>query len=183
LSAYQNTYKDFLLPFSIKHLESTTRYLPLVFQKQRGKPTTKRIRKGAWKRKKTKCSKCHGFNHNIRKCKFAPAINGRQERARERQMSISDNSNSGSLSSNSSSDLDSEINEAALQDQAESDLYHEQVARAWEIIRRQEQEQESNNDAMEGIDVDSIDTISRVQDTVESPRHTRSGKVLKRIEN
>ena len=74
---YRKTYKRFLRPFSIENLASIPTVLPPVFQQQRGRPTTKRKRKGDWKRKATKCSKCGGTGHNIRKCRFAPAINGR----------------------------------------------------------------------------------------------------------
>jgi hypothetical protein len=107
--------------------------LPPVFKKQRGRPTTKQKRKGDWKRKEMKCSKCNGLGHNIQKCRFAPAINGRQQRARERELSI-DNSDlsgslssslNGSLSSGSSSSSSSDIDEEALMDQIEFELHRE----------------------------------------------------------
>jgi hypothetical protein len=68
VSAYRRTYAHFLRPFSIENLPSTTNALLLVFKKQRGRPTTKRVRKGDWKRRENKCSKCRGSRHNIRKC-------------------------------------------------------------------------------------------------------------------
>jgi len=94
---------------------------------------TKRLRKGALKRKETKCSKCYIVGHNKRKCRFALAINGRQQRAQERDLLIN------SSNSSSSSDLSSDASEdAALDatDQAKSSIYYEQVARAWEIVNR-----------------------------------------------
>jgi hypothetical protein len=109
----------FLRPFSIENLPSTTDALPLVFKKQRGRPTTKRVRKGDWKRRENKCSKCGGSRHNIWKCRFVPAINGRQQRARERELLVDTDSSSESSGSESSGsdDLDPE-------DRAESNLYH-----------------------------------------------------------
>jgi SWIM zinc finger len=142
VSAYRKTYKHFLPPFSIENLASTSGFLPPVFKNQRGRPTTKRIQKGAWKRKEKKCSKCHGTGHDIQKCRFAPAINERQQRARERHMSIdsSDSSGSSSDSGSSSSNSGSNIDEEAIMDRVESDLYHERIARAWEIVNRRQAE-------------------------------------------
>jgi hypothetical protein len=96
------------------------------------------------KRKETKCSKCHIVGYNKRRCRFALAINRRQQRAQEQDLLInsSNSSSSSDLSSNASED-------AALDaaDQAKSSIYYEQVARAWEIVNRQQQEldSESNN--------------------------------------
>ena len=131
MSAYRNTYAYFLQPFSIENLLSTPEILPPVFEKQRGRPASKRIRKGAWKRKARKCSKCQGLGHNIRKCRFAPAVNGRQQRAWERELSIDSTSSSNlsdSLSPNLSSDVDTD--DLDNLDRAESNLYYKRVATA-----------------------------------------------------
>jgi hypothetical protein len=45
--AYNKTYEHFLILVSIENLEPDDEILPPVFQKQRGRPKTKRIRKGA----------------------------------------------------------------------------------------------------------------------------------------
>lgn len=151
ISTYRKTYAHFLRPFSIENLPSTPNILPPVFKKQRGRPLAKRIRKGSQKRKERKCSKCYGLGHNVQKCRFAPAINKRQQRAREWHLSIDSSGSSNSSSSNldssnlDSSDLDSEINKAVLEDQAESNLYYERVARAWEIVNRRQQELEESD--------------------------------------
>jgi hypothetical protein len=145
VSTYRKTYEHFLWPFNIENLASTSRVLLLVFKKQRGRPTTKRIWKGDWKRKKTKCSKCYGHGHNIWKCQFAPAINGRQQRAQEREFDSSDSSES--LSSGSSSDSGSDVDEEAIMDQIESDLYNQRIARAWEIVNRQQAEWDMESDS------------------------------------
>lgn len=220
VSSYRETYKHFLRPFSIENLASTSNVLPPVFKKQRGRPTTKRIRKGDWKRKETKCSKCKGTGHNIRKCRFAPAINGRQQRARERDLLVDDSDSSSdssnSLSSNLDSGVDEEVSYSALDrvDQAESDLYYERIARAHEIVdrRRSEWDLESQSE-LPGVGVESdnvemgntggnsishsaqddqsnsadrqdhgVDSGMGIQGIRISPRRTRSGKVVKYID-
>jgi len=209
LLVYRKTYSHFLWPLSIENLESASGVLPPVFKKQRGRPTTKRIRKGARKRKEKKCSKCHGTGHNIRKCRFAPAINGRQQRTQERELSIASSSSSSASSASSASsrfgsDADEEVFYNALDevDQAESDLYYKQVARAWEIVNHQ-QDLESDSELsvqasslFASIEVggisqgdsmgstsqgDSMDIskANNVQEVVTSPRRTRSGKVVR----
>jgi hypothetical protein len=91
---YRKTYQHFIQPVSIENLESDLRILPPVFKRLRGRPKTKRVRKGAWKRKATKCSKCHQTGHSKRTCRFAPAVHGRRQRAydREPELVLSDNS-------------------------------------------------------------------------------------------
>jgi hypothetical protein len=125
-TTYQKTYKHFLLPFSIKNLASTSKFLPLVFKNQYGRPTTKQIQKGAWKCKGKKCSKCYRKGYNIQKCWFAPAINRQQQRTQEQDISI----DSSDLSNSSSSNLDSNIDEEALIDQIEFNLHCKRIARA-----------------------------------------------------
>lgn len=81
VSSYMKTYEHFLKPVSMENLSSKLGLLPPVFKNQRGRPKTKRIRKGAWKRKGLHCSNCQGVDHNRRTCRFAPALNGRRQRA------------------------------------------------------------------------------------------------------
>jgi len=57
-------------------MESTPGYNPPDYKKQRRRPLTKRIRKGAYKRKETKrketkCSNCSGTKHNACTCRNA----------------------------------------------------------------------------------------------------------------
>lgn len=47
VEAYRKTYSHFLIPISIENLTSEEGVLPPIFKKQRGRPPTKRIRKGA----------------------------------------------------------------------------------------------------------------------------------------
>src|ERR1700761_4207818 len=56
---------------------------PPVLRKQAGRPRTKRIRKGAWERKQTRCSNCLDWGHNKRSCRGQPVSSGRRERARD----------------------------------------------------------------------------------------------------
>ena len=135
VKAYRATYHHFLLPVNIDNLPSNNRVLPLEFKKQRGRPPTKRIRKGAWRRKTMHCSNCHGTDHNIWKCRHAPALHGRQQRARDHESSTSSSASSinGALS-----DLDSDD----LQDrewQAKMDCYDELYARADAVRERERQ--------------------------------------------
>jgi hypothetical protein len=85
MESYRQTYKHFVIPINIENLESTAGIQPPQFKKQRGRPKAKRIRKGAWKRKAICCRNCNGTGHNTRTCKSAPALNGRQQRRRDRQ--------------------------------------------------------------------------------------------------
>jgi hypothetical protein len=72
---------------SIENLPSNPKILPPIAKKQCGRPKTKRIRKGAWKRKGTHYRNCGATGHNRVGCQSAPASNGRQWRARDRELS------------------------------------------------------------------------------------------------
>ncbi len=74
---------------SIKNLSSDLNILPPLIAKKRGRPREKRIRKGALKRKQTKCTNCLQLGHNKRRCVAQPARNGRAERARNQDVSSS----------------------------------------------------------------------------------------------
>jgi hypothetical protein len=67
----------------IKNLLSNLAILPLLIVKKQGRLREKRIRKGALKRKQTKCTNCLQLGHNKRRCVTQPARNGRAERARD----------------------------------------------------------------------------------------------------
>lgn len=128
------------MPISVENLASTDDVLPPKFKKQRGRPPTKRIRKGAWKRKELHCSSCKGTGHNIRKCRHAPAWNGHQQRARDREESTldSDSNSSSNLSSDSNDFDDSDECDDARMHKAEIKLYDKRMARAHEIIECRE---------------------------------------------
>jgi hypothetical protein len=64
-------------------------------------------------------------------------------------MSIDSSSSSSNSSSDSSSDNSgSDIDEEAIMDQVESELYHQRIARAWEIVNRRQAE----------LDIEGIET-------------------------
>ncbi len=142
VKAYRETYQHFLLLISVENLASTDDVLLPKFKKQRGRPLTKRIRNGAWKRKELHCSNCKGTGHNIRKCRYAPAWNGRQQRARDREeSSLDSDSNSGSnISSDSGDSNDSDKCDDARMHEAEIKLYDERMAKAHKIIERRKRE-------------------------------------------
>jgi hypothetical protein len=73
----------------MENLEPDNAILPPVFRKQRGRPKTKHIRKGAWRRKAIQCSTCLSTGHNSRTCRLALVVNGRRQRAQDRESSIS----------------------------------------------------------------------------------------------
>jgi hypothetical protein len=67
-------------PLSIENLPSHPDILPPLIGKKRGRLRVKRIRKGALKRKQTKCTNCLQLGHNKRRCVAQLAWNGRAER-------------------------------------------------------------------------------------------------------
>ena len=95
----------------IENLESYPDILPLLIVKKRGRPKVKRIRKGALKRKQTKCTNCLQLGHNKRRCVAQPARNGRAKRLRDwnRDSSSDSNSNKSALEESSDSELEREL--------------------------------------------------------------------------
>ena len=81
-------------PLFIENLPSDLHILPLLIVKKRGHLREKRIRKGAYKKKQTRCTNCLQLGHNKRRCVAQLARNGRAERARDWNISSSE-SNSG----------------------------------------------------------------------------------------
>ena len=90
-----------------------------------------RFRKGAWKRKETKCKNCSSTKHNSQTYRNAPTLTCQQQHARERNTMDLDTDLSSSNKSNQEIDL------VDLQWQAELERYDECIARAREIIERQ----------------------------------------------
>jgi hypothetical protein len=70
-------------PLLIKNILSYPDILPPLIGKKRGRLRVKRIRKGALKRKQTKCTNCLQLGHNKRRCVAQPAQNGRAKRLRD----------------------------------------------------------------------------------------------------
>jgi hypothetical protein len=83
LKAYRRIYEVAMPPLSIKNILSYPDILPPLIGKKRGRPRVKRIRKGALKRKQTKCTNCLQLGHNKRRCVAQPARNGRAKRLRD----------------------------------------------------------------------------------------------------
>lgn len=81
--AYRKTYSHPLPPISVEDLLVDDSIKPPTLRKQAGRPRTKRIRKGEWQRKQTRCSNCLDWGHNKRSCRGQPVSNGRRERARD----------------------------------------------------------------------------------------------------
>jgi hypothetical protein len=79
----QKTYSKPFIPISIENLVLDQSIKPPIIQKQAGRPKTRRIRKGDWQRKQTRCGNCLNWGHNRRRCTGQPASSGRRERANE----------------------------------------------------------------------------------------------------
>ena len=77
-------------PISIEDLIIDDNIKPPTIRKQASRPCTKRIRKGAWKKKQTRCSNCLDWGHNKRSCRGQPVPSGRRERARDWQGEVVD---------------------------------------------------------------------------------------------
>jgi hypothetical protein len=72
-----------LPPISIKNLALDLQIQPLIRIQKRGRPKTKRIRKGEHTRLARKCEKCRELGHNSRTCLGLGDRAGRGERARQ----------------------------------------------------------------------------------------------------
>jgi hypothetical protein len=82
-----------LRPVSIQDLKSDPNIHPPIIRKQRGRPKSKRMRKGADKRKLKTCSTCRKKAcYNKRTCRGQPAQNGRRQQARDCEIHSSSDS-------------------------------------------------------------------------------------------
>lgn len=111
--AYRATYKHYMVPFSIKDLPLDPDIHPPVIRRQRGRPKTKRIRKGSWKRTARKCGCCQQYGHNRRSCRNQPVQNGRQQRRHDREDLLSD----------SDDDFDDAVAENEVSEQFDYDIW------------------------------------------------------------
>jgi hypothetical protein len=85
------SYSHPLVPISLHELVPEITIQPPILKRQAGRPRTKRIRKGAWKRNQTRCSSCLEWGHNKRGCRGQPVPSGRRERARDWLYEVGDN--------------------------------------------------------------------------------------------
>ena len=145
LRVYRETYSWFVQPVSIQDLESDPNIHPPIIKKQRGRPKTKRIRKGAYKRKPKQCSICKEFGHDKRSCRKQPIANGRRQRARDRELS-----DTSSINSTDSSEISGEVSD---QFDVEMALYDQRHSQALLAIRRMEASLISEPMSTEGIQV------------------------------
>lgn len=81
VKAYRKTYSRLLLPISIENITPDKSIKPPIIKKQAGRPKTKRIRKGSWEKRQTRCGNCLNWGHNKRRCTNQPVSSGRKERA------------------------------------------------------------------------------------------------------
>lgn len=83
LKVYRDTYKKSITSVSIENLTSNPRIRPPRLVKERGRPKTKRHRKGEAKRSQRRCRRCGELGHNTRTCIGLENRAGRGERARQ----------------------------------------------------------------------------------------------------
>ena len=80
IRSYRKTYYISMKLISIENLPSDSNVLPPKLSRLRGRPKTKRIRKGAWNRQSRQCGNCKQTGHNTRSCTGIPmAKKGRRE--------------------------------------------------------------------------------------------------------
>jgi hypothetical protein len=95
----------------IKNLKSYPDILPLLIVKKKERLRVKQIRKGALKRKQTKCTNCLQLGYNKRRCVAQLARNRRAKRLRDWNRDILSDSNldKSALEESSDSELEREL--------------------------------------------------------------------------
>ncbi len=83
LKVYQDTYKKSITPILIENLTSDLFIQPPRLVKKRGRPNTKRHRKGETKQSQRKYRRCRELGHNVRTCVGLENRARRGERARQ----------------------------------------------------------------------------------------------------
>ena len=76
IKALQKTYSHPLVPILLEDIVIDPIIQSLIIKKQVGRPKTKRIHKGTWKRKQTKCSTCLDWGYNKKSCRNQPVSSG-----------------------------------------------------------------------------------------------------------
>jgi hypothetical protein len=118
---YQKTYCRPLVPISIENLVPNQSIKPPIIQKQAGRPKTRRIRKGAWYCKQTRCGNYLDWGHNRRRCTGQPASSGRHERARNWLEEIQVDREEGEDSEDSEDEEEENKNEAIPEEEDEQE--------------------------------------------------------------
>jgi hypothetical protein len=185
---YRDTYSEFLEPFSIQDLPSSEHIYPPVLRRQRGRPKSKRFRKGEHQRNPKKCSTCSQKGHDKRSCRNQPVAHGRRQRVRDRALSSSPESSPGSTNRRNQGtwqnqrtipDLEAEdsILEEDVELQFQTEIEYDErraltdtVRAAWEAQKEAElliEAQAALGDALEDSDSDrdssSLSTVSSSQ--------------------
>jgi hypothetical protein len=80
--AYRKTYSHPIPPISLEDLAVDNNIKPPILRKQAGRLRAKRIRKGAWQRKQTRCGNCLDWGHN-KSCRGQSVSSRRRKRARD----------------------------------------------------------------------------------------------------
>jgi hypothetical protein len=163
---YESTYRHTVLPVSIENLPRDDSIKPPILRKAAGRPRTKRVRKGQWSRKQTRCGNCLEWGHNRRRCTNQPVSNGRRERAYEWLQSESEDEDS----------REEEEDQLSTDEEEESRLDQELGIQIEEVDQAIELETSDSSDNLSEVDSDIFDQDS-IQPTDLALRFsTRSGK-------
>ena len=143
---YRHTYSQSLPPVSIQDLTIDDKVLPPIIQKQAGRLYIKRIRKGAWNQKQTRCMNCLEQSYNRRSYRGQPVSSGRRQRAYDWLQAIEE-----------------------VREEEEGDEYESSEEEDQEVVEEEEEDQgaiiDSDNSSelsevlsfeVDGINIDSI---------------------------
>ena len=166
---YRKTYSHPLPPISIEDLAVDNNIKPPILRKQAGRPRTKRIRKGAWERKQTRCSNCLDWGHNKRSCRGQPVSSGRRESARDWLDEVE-------VSSDRDEDQGTEIEDEDDEDRDEDQDREIEQEEEHQVV--EEEDSELSDMTYSVIEVLESEVIPEVMPRVVSKRTTRSGRAL-----
>lgn len=111
VKTFRKCYEVSMPPLSIENLIPHPEVKPLIILQKRGRPKTKRLRKGVWKRKSIRCGTCQGLGHNKRWCTNQP---------QKRRIINESSSDLESIASSSYSELSS-LRSSLFDESSESD--------------------------------------------------------------
>jgi hypothetical protein len=137
VGAFRKCYSVPMPPLSTENLIPNIEIKPPIIVRKRGRPKTKRIRKGAWKKKSTQCSTCQGLGHNKRRCTNQPQRRHIRELSSASESTVLSSGSELSLLRSSMFDS-SELDEAeleAVEDSAQDLLNHQLEENIRDLIR------------------------------------------------
>src|SRR6266536_3457940 len=139
-----------------KYLAVDNNIKPPILRKQAGRPRARRIRKGAWQRKQTRCGNCLDWGHNKKSCRGQPVSSGRRERARD-------------WLAEGESGVDSDNGDQGTDIEDKDEDEHEDEDEDSDEDGDEDIEQEEEDQVVEEVDVElSDDGSDQFEDTIDS---------------